>query len=80
MMAKTISSIFSGPPKPAGPDPALLKAQQDQQARLDAQDADQTKRNNADRALIAARAGRGAGITLNASTGERGVATLGGQS
>lgn len=56
----------------------MLAAQQAQEDRLKKQEEETTKRTNANRALIAARSGRGAGITLNPSTGERGVSdTLG---
>lgn len=76
---KTIGAIFGGGgAKPQGPDPAMLAAQQAQEDRLKKQEEETTKRTNANRALIAARSGRGAGITLNPSTGERGVSdTLG---
>lgn len=76
-----IGKIFGiKPPKAQGPDPELLAAQRKQQERLDKQEADQKKTDKANKAVIAARSGRGQGVTLQASTGERGVSgKLGGE-
>ncbi|MDD9904800.1 MAG: hypothetical protein OXT06_14615 [Rhodospirillaceae bacterium] len=72
-MGGIVKAIFSGPPKPKGPDPSLLKAQQDQEARIAKREEEQAKKDRSTRAVIAARSGRGQGVTLNASTGETGI-------
>lgn len=79
-MTQAISSIFSGPPKPKGPDPELLAAQKAQADALAAKDAEETQKKNARAAALAGRQGRGHGVTLYVPTGEGGVgpqATLG---
>jgi hypothetical protein len=72
-MGDRLASIFGGAPRAQGPSEAALKAQSDQAARLKAQEAKTAKQAKATRAVIAARSGRGQGVTLNPITGERGV-------
>ena len=78
-MGKILASIFGGAPKPQGPSAAALAAQKAQSDRLAEQEASEKKKLSATKAVIAARSGRGQGVTLNPITGERGVvAKLGG--
>ena len=73
-MGKIIGSILGiKPPKPQGPSAAALAAQQAQADRLAESEAKEKKSAAATRAVIAARSGRGQGVTLNPITGERGV-------
>lgn len=72
-MGDALAGIFGGAPKVQGPSEAALKAQAEQTARITAQEVKEKKQASATRAVIAARSGRGQGVTLNPVTGERGV-------
>ena len=71
---KAIGKILgTSAPKPQGPSAEAIAAQKAQADRLAEQEAKTAKEGKATRALIAARSGRGQGVTLNPLTGERGV-------
>lgn len=79
-MGKALASVFGGAPKQPvqqGPSESALKAQADQQKRIEEKEAKEARTAKANRAVIAARSGRGQGITLNPVTGERGVVSGG---
>ncbi len=77
-MGEVIASIFgTKKAKPQGPSPAALEAQVAQRRRLEEQEAKEKRQARATRAVIAARSGRGQGVTLNPLTGERGVIAAG---
>lgn len=73
IMGDVIGKIFGGAPKATGPSQASLDAQQAQTDKIAKQEAAQSKKLSATKAVLAARSGSGQGITLNPSTGEAGV-------
>ncbi len=81
-MVSVLGSIFGSPdpkpqaPSPApppGPSPEAEAAQAKETKLLDEKEAKKKREARSSRAVIAARSGRGQGITLNPITGERGV-------
>jgi hypothetical protein len=74
-MADTVTSIFKKP-KVAGPDPALLKAQKEQNALLTKRNAEEDRKNKARQKVLDAQGGNAGFQTL--FDAEVGVPTLGG--
>lgn len=74
-MASTVMSIFKKP-KVAGPDPALLKAQKEQNALLAARNAEEDRKQKARQKVLEAQGGNAGFQTL--FDAEVGVPTLGG--
>ena len=76
-MGGLVSAIFKGPPDP--PDnSAMLEAQRRQEEKLAAQEKKAQDAEDSRKRVIAARSGRGQGVTLFPETGEGGVkGTLG---
>jgi hypothetical protein len=71
-MTSVLKSIFS-PPKPTGPDPALLEAQQRQEARIIEKEKKEKDKLAARKRVLRAQQG-GNIAALFAETGETGVA------